>query len=141
MTTQTTETSPRARRILQSLGAVLAGFVAVFVLSLGTDQIFHTLEVFPPWGEPMEVTGLYVLALAYRLVYGVAGGWITARLAPSAPVGHALALGIVGLAASIAGTIAMWNFGPHWYPLTLVVTAVPCAWLGGVLHRRNSAAA
>ena len=141
MTTETTETSLRPRRLFQSVGAVLAGFVAVFVVSLATDQIFHSLEVFPPWGEPIVGTGLYLLALAYRLVYGVAGGWIAARLAPSVPMGHALALGIIGLAASAAGTIAMWNFGPHWYPLALVVTAVPCAWLGGVFHRRNFAAA
>ena len=30
-----------------------------------------------------------------------------------------------------------WNkgaeFGPHWYPLLLVVVSIPCAWLGGKL--------
>ena len=25
-------------------------------------------------------------------------------------------------------------FGPHWYPVALIVTAIPCAWLGGKLR-------
>ncbi len=33
------------------------------------------------------------------------------------------------------------EFGPHWYPLALVATALPCAWAGGLLHRKRSAAA
>ena len=55
-------------------------------------------------------------------------------------MGHALTLGVVGLLAAIAGTIATWDkgpeFGPKWYPLALVVTAIPCTWLGGKLAPR-----
>jgi hypothetical protein len=44
----------------------------------------------------------------------------------------------VGLAVSIAGAAATWNkgpaFGPHWYPLALIVLAMPQAWLGGKLR-------
>jgi hypothetical protein len=51
---------------------------------------------------------------------------------------HALALGVVGLLLSIVGAVVTWNgepaFGPHWYPLALVVTALPSAWLGGKLR-------
>ena len=78
-----------------------------------------------------------MLALAYRIVYGVAGGYIAARLAPNRPMAHALALGIVGLALSIAGVAANWNkgpeFGPKWFSLALIATALPCAWVGGKL--------
>jgi len=28
------------------------------------------------------------------------------------------------------------HLGPSWYPIALVITALPCAWLGGVLHRK-----
>ena len=42
--------------------------------------------------------------------------------------------------AATAGAVATWNagpaFGPHWYPLALVVTALPCVWAGGLLHER-----
>jgi hypothetical protein len=112
------------------------GFLAVVLLSLGTDQVLHLLKVYPPWGQPMSGTGLNLLALAYRCVYGVVGSYIAARFAPYAPMCHALTLGVVGLVVSVAGTIAMWDFGPNWYPGALVLSALPCAWLGGLLHSK-----
>jgi hypothetical protein len=126
------------RRLWRSTGAVAAGFVAVVVLSLGTDQVLHSLRVYPPWGQPMAGS-LFFLATAYRIVYSVAGGYVTARLAPHAPLRHALILGLVGLMPGVAGVmvaIAKPELGPLWYPIALVVTGVPCAWLGGVLHRQ-----
>lgn len=127
----------RPRRIGRSIVALLAGFIAVVVLSLGTDMVLHVTGVFPPWGQPMSDT-LFLLATVYRTIYGVAGSYITARLAPDRPMQHALAGGVVGLAVSIAGTVATWDrgpeFGPHWYPIALVVLAMPCAWTGGRLH-------
>jgi hypothetical protein len=79
-----------------------------------------------------------LLALAYRCVYAVLGSYIAARFAPHRPMRHALALGAIGLVLSLAGAIASipLNLGPSWYPIALVVTALPCAWLGGALHRR-----
>jgi hypothetical protein len=124
------------RRRWRSVGAVVAGFVVVFVLSVGTDQVLHVLKVYPPWGEPMA-GALYVMATAYRIVYTILGGYITARLAPDAPVRHALILGLVGLAAGILGVIANIakpELGPLWYSIAVAVTGPPCAWLGGVLY-------
>jgi peptidoglycan/LPS O-acetylase OafA/YrhL len=127
-----------SRRLLRSVGAVFSGLVVVFVLSLGTDVVLHATGIFPPWFKPMS-TPLWVFTTSYRLIYGIAGGYIAARLAPSKPMRHALALGFVGLALSIAGTVGTWNqgpeFGPRWYPLALVVTALPCAWFGGWLQQ------
>ena len=127
------------RRILRSLGALFAGFVVVVVLSLGTDVALHGTGVFPPWGQPMS-DGLFLLATAYRTVFAISGSYLTARLAPSRPMGHALLGGVIGLVLSTAGAVATWDrgpeFGPHWYPLALVVTALPCAWVGGRLHVR-----
>ena len=45
----------------RSTGAVAAGFAAIVVLSLGTDQVLHVLRVYPPWGEPMA-GGLFAVA-------------------------------------------------------------------------------
>ncbi len=129
------ETHP-PRRIGRSIGAVLAGMLAVIVLSIGTDVVLHTTGVFPPWGQPVSDAPL-LLATAYRTVYGVAGGYIAARLAPNRPMTHALALGVLGLAVSILGAAVTWNkgpaFGPHWYPLALIVLAMPQCWAGGKL--------
>ena len=78
---------------------------------------------------------LFAAATAYRTVYGVAGSYIAARFAPSRPMGHALALGGVGLALATAGAVAAWNMdiGPHWYPVALVAVSMPAAWAGGKL--------
>lgn len=127
----------RPRRMLRSIGAVVAGLLAVIILSLGTDVVMHATKIFPPWGERMT-DALFVLATAYRSVYAIAGSYIAARLAPDRPMKHALVLGFVGLALSIVGLVATWNagpeLGPRWYPIALVVTALPCAWLGGRLR-------
>jgi len=139
MTTQTTKSSPHPRRLLRSTAAILLGFLAVFVLSLGTDQVLHELDVYPPWGQPMFDTGQNLLALSYRILYTVIGGYIAARLAPHRPMRHALILGVIGLLPSTAGAVAaitMADLGPVWYPVAIVLTALPCTWLGGVLHRR-----
>jgi hypothetical protein len=139
MTIPLTTTSTSPRRLLRSTGAVLLGFASVVVLSLGTDQVLHVLQVYPPWGQPMYDPALNLLALAYRCVYAVVGGYVAARFAPHAPMRHVLALGVIGVVLSLAGAIAMWSAGPGWYPVALVLTALPCTWLGGVLQRRRHA--
>jgi hypothetical protein len=121
------------RNLPRSVGAVLAGFIAVFILSLATDQLMHVLDIYPPWGEPMTDTGPLLLALTYRIVYGIAGGYIVARLAPRNPMRHALVMGGIGLVLSVAGGIAMWDMGAHWYAVAVALTALPCAWGGGWL--------
>jgi hypothetical protein len=132
------ETHSRGRT-LRSIGAVLAGMVVGIALTLGTDEILHIAGVFPPWGQSMVgYDGALLLATAYRVVYGVVGSYIIARLAPNRPMLHALIGGVIGLIVSIVGAVATWNsgpaFGPHWYPLALIVTALPCAWAGGKLR-------
>jgi hypothetical protein len=130
------------RRRWRSAAAIFLGFVAVVVLSLGTDQVLHVLNVYPPWGEPMDDTGLLLLALAYRIVYTIAGGYIAARLAPSAPMRHAVILGLIGLVPGMAGVMAAVSadLGPVWYPVALALSGLPCCWLGGVVHRATQAA-
>ena len=118
----------------RSILAVFAGFVAVVVLSLGTDQVLHVLQVYPHWGEPIYDTGLNALALSYRIIYTLLGGFITARLAPRAPMRHVMILAVIGVAAGTAGAIAaitQADFGPNGYPIAIAVTAYPCTWLGG----------
>ncbi|HUE54210.1 MAG TPA: hypothetical protein VMO76_00160 [Candidatus Udaeobacter sp.] len=127
------------RRLGRSVGAVLAGIVVGVILTIGTDVVLHAIGVFPPWGQSMAgFDGALLIATVYRTVYGVVASYITARLAPDRPVAHALTGGVVGLAVSILGAVLTWNkgpaFGPHWYPLALVVLAVPQAWAGGTLR-------
>ena len=132
-----TATRTHPRRLVRSTAAVFVGFISVAVLSLGTDQVLHVLNVYPPWGEPMYDPGLNLLALSYRILYAVVGGYITASLAPHLPMRHVLVVGILGFIAGSAGAftaISMADLGPNWYPIALALTAFPCVWLGGVLY-------
>ncbi len=139
MTVHGTEAITPPRNLWRSAGAVLVGFVAIFVLSLGTDQVLHALHIYPPWGEPMNEPGLLLLALGYRSVYGVLGSYLAARFAPRNPMRHAMVLGVIGFVLSLAGAIASLplDLGSAWYPFALVLTTLPCAWLGGVLHGKG----
>jgi hypothetical protein len=122
----------RPRRTLRHIGAVLAGLLAIFAITTVTDIAMHATGIFPPWGQPMS-SALFLVALAYRIVYGVLGCYIAARLAPDRPMRHALALGVVGVVLSTAGAVAMWEAGPAWYSLSVIGIALPCAWVGGKL--------
>lgn len=128
-------------RPLRSIGAVVAGLVLIVILSTLTDSALHATGVFPPPGRSMT-NELWLLATAYRIVYAIAGCWLTARLAPRRPMKHALVLGGIGFVISLAGLLVTWDkgpgFGPKWYPLALVVIALPCAWAGGRLHEMRA---
>jgi hypothetical protein len=118
---------------LRSADAVVAGIVPIIVLSLAADSLLHALGVYPPWGEPMHEPELNALALAYRVAFTVFGGYLTARLAPHGPVGHALALGGIGLVLGTAGAVAAWEMSPAWFLILVAMSGLPCAWAGGRL--------
>ena len=126
----------RPRR-LPSVWAVLAGLLVVIVVTTVTDALMHATGVFPPFGQPMA-DALFLLAAAYRVLYGVAGGYVAARLAPRGPVRHAVAVGVIGSLLGAVGAAATWNsgpaFGPKWYSLAVIAIGVPSAWAGGILR-------
>jgi hypothetical protein len=119
--------------------AVVAGLAFVIAVTKGLDFAMERTGVFNVDTSEMT-TGDYLLASAYRLAIAVGGGWITARLAASRPLFLAVLLGIFGTVIALAGLFVVWYarpaLGPVWYPLVLVVTAVPCTWLGGRLAKR-----
>jgi hypothetical protein len=122
---------------LRSVGAVLAGFILVVVTHNGTDEIMHSTGIIPrgamwdPW--------LNLLALGYRCLFTVAGGFVTAWLAPRARMRHVIILAVIGTLGGIAGVLVSWNLnlGPRWYPIALAITAFPTVWLGGWLYERR----
>jgi hypothetical protein len=125
------------KKILQSIGAVIAGAAVSILLEVGTDALMHATGIFPK-GEGAMSDALFAMATAYRTIFGVLGAYITARLAPNRPMMHALILGALGTVAAVAGAIAMWDkmpeIGPKWYALVLIVLGLPSAWLGGKLR-------
>lgn len=128
------------RTTWKSIGAVVAGLLAIIVLSNGTDTVLETTGVFPSLQEQLEqgftTPWMVMLALVYRSVFTVLGGYVTARLAPKRPMRHVLTLGAIGLVLGTAGAIATAGIVPAWFSLALLVLGLPCAWLGGKLHQK-----
>jgi len=124
----------------KSVWAVLAGLIVIVILSTAVDAIMHVTGIFPAYGQAMS-SGLFAWATIYRVIISIFGCYLTARLAPNRPLTHALWLGVVGVIISAVATVLTWNkgpeFGPHWYPIALVLVSIPCAWIGGKTYERT----
>ena len=123
------------RRTSRSVLAIVVGILAAVIPTLATDAVLHKTGFFPPLGE-WTPNGPLAVATGYRIVFSIFGSYIVARLAPNRPMYHALISGGIGVGVSLFGAIATWNsnLGPHWYPIALVITALPCAWMGGKMR-------
>lgn len=136
----TNEKQQTSRRIPRRIGAVFAGMLSIIILDTTLDVIMHATGTYPPWFQPMR-TSLWFVALGYRFIDSIVGCYLTAWLAPDRPRLHALILGALGVVFSTAGVIATWSkgpeFGPKWYPISLIFIALPCAWIGGTLRERQ----
>lgn len=121
----------------RSILAVFAGILINVIPALLIDELFHALGVYPAQ-PPMEDPGANALALSYRVLFAIGGAWATARLAPKAPMRHALILGAIGTVMATAGVIVSTqvHMGPLWYPVALALLTMPCVWIGGRLAGR-----
>ena len=115
----------------RSIWAVVAGLLFIIIVTTIVDIVLHVVHVYPPMDQPIT-DGLALLATGYRVIISVAGAYLTARLAPDRPMRHAIILGFIGVALGLAGLLATWNkgLGPRWYPIALVVLAIPQCWAG-----------
>jgi hypothetical protein len=127
--------------LLASAGAVTAGLLVTVAASVATDAAMHATSIFPNPPQVMS-SPLFALAAAYRALFTVAGGYVTARLAPDRPLRHAWILAGIGVIAGIAGVIAYYRIGgaglgPAWYAISLPIEAIPCTWLGAQWASRS----
>lgn len=121
----------------RSILSILAGFAVVVVLSIATDAVLYAVHFYPPLGEYTSGSVL-IWATGYRTIYGVIGSYVTARLAPNRPMMHSLIGGAIGTVLATAGAIATWNhvppLCPNWYPVSLIIGALPTAWVGAQIR-------
>ncbi len=139
MTLEITAPASPVRPIWRSVGAVSGGFVAIYALTTATDHMLHVLAVYPPLGEPLHDPALNALALFYRSLFGIIGGYIAARLAPKAGLAHAIALGLIGTLLSAMAAFTAWDLALPWYVIGLAIVSLPTTWAGGFLAHRLSA--
>lgn len=121
--------------MLRSVAAVVAGFLYIGALSFGADVFLRQWmpTAFDSTGRVLS-TSVLLLIIGYVGIFAVSGCYLTARLAPKAPMRHALVLGGLGLLFNIAGTIAFWDTAPAWYHVISLALVMPYAWLGGRLR-------
>src|SRR4051794_39278217 len=124
--------------MMRSIWAILAGFLFTAVLSIGADAIMRKMapSLFAANGSTSNVAILCLMTI-YVGVFAIVGCYITARLAPSRPMGHALALGGIALVISLLLVTKTWPMAPTWYNLLNLVVILPYAWLGGRLRERE----
>jgi hypothetical protein len=104
--------------LLQSLGAVFAGFTAMVVLVLVSTPVIAKLLLTDP-SQPLTPSYLRVNLLSGLLFAGV-GGWIAAHRSPCGPLWHAGAMALlvrgVGIATAAQGGAVRagqpWSAGP-----------------------------
>jgi hypothetical protein len=131
--------SRNLRQVLQSIAAVFLGFVAIAILSGATKHMVYRSG---GWGAVYEPRR-NLLLLACESLYIVVGSYIAAKVAPGKLMLFALGLGVVIAALQLNNAIfrlRTYDTGPVWVPVMLMLAALPCAWLGGVLARKKAAA-
>lgn len=120
------------KNILKSIGVIIVGFILVAALSIALDYVFETLGIFPGITHPELYTPwMLIIALTYRSLATILGGYITASIAPANPMRHIYVFAVLGFIGGVAGAINGWNYGNHWYPILLAITGPFFVWLGG----------
>lgn len=106
-------------RILWAAGAAL--FAVLIVASASAAVAFDTFS-------PSTLARFAIVVLAIDLAYGVAGGYVAARLGRVAPLASAVAFGVLGVMLSV---VATGGAMPGWYPLALQLLLLPATAIGG----------
>ena len=109
------------------MGAVVA---LAAVLAVATVSAAVAFEAF----SPETMARFAVVALAIDLAYGIAGGYLAARLGRLAPLASAIAFGLLGVTLSVVATAGTTS---AWYPVALQLLLVPATVLGGWMRARQ----
>ncbi|HWK90165.1 MAG TPA: hypothetical protein VNP72_09225 [Longimicrobium sp.] len=125
----------------RSIIAIAVGYLYIALLSIGADMALRSLvpDAFP---EGAMITDRAVLfgSMAYVAFFAISGCYLAARLAPSAPMRHAMILGVLGQVTTIAMMVTVaWATAPAWYNLLNLILVMPFAWIGGALREREVA--
>ena len=130
--------------MIRSVAAVLAGIVvltiASFAIEAAADPV--VLRVFPdalqigaPIGHALPAR---LFMMAYTMLSVAAGGYVTAWIARSAKVWHAVIMGAIEVALTVCAMFKLLHQAPLWSWLLGMVLLVPAAWLGAVFRVKPS---
>jgi len=110
---------------LKTLGAVLAGYLAVNLIVMAGDLAMSRLP-----GADEQVYSVLSLAVGFPAM--VLGGYLASRLRR----GAAGALAVLAAVMGVVSLLATGDRAPLWYQLLLIVMGPAAALLGGRLRAR-----
>jgi hypothetical protein len=134
-------------RVLRSVAAVVAGFVAASIVMLIVETI-NGRVLHPQLAKAAEgmtdreavrallaaaPIGAFLVVIAGWVLGGVAGGWLAARLAGRSETTHGLALGALLTLAGVANNLMVPP--PLWFWFASLVVLLPSAYVGARLAR------
>ncbi len=121
-----------------SIGSIVSGYIVMaLIVMIGT--IAATAAMIPGGFGMMKnpvvpAPRQYLIAnLAVSFVAALVGGWLTARMAPNAPMMHSAILGALLLVMSVVSARTQRTGQPSWYPMTLAAIGVVGVLIGGFL--------
>ena len=133
------------RSALRSIAAVVAGFMAASIVMMIIETV-NGRVLYPELAKAADgVTdretirallatapvGAFLVVIAGWILGGVAGGWVTARLAAQATAGHGLVLGALLTLAGVANNLMVPP--PLWFWIASLVVLMPAAYVGARL--------
>jgi hypothetical protein len=126
--------------MFRSTLAILAGLAVILITSFGMQAVvnpFLTPKLALPNGEALSGNHyVWILTSFYTFLCVIAGGYVTARLAPRDPNQHAVALGIIQSALTIPAVIFPGK-APIWVWILSMIAVIPVAWCGGLIYSRR----
>lgn len=124
----------------QVIGAAIAGYVAIGILVVCTDQLFAVLV--PGFKSmPMPPTYYFQVSLLTDTVYSILGGYLCAWLAGALARKATLWLMAIGEVLGVVSVIVFWSTVPHWFGFGLLIVYPPAVWVGSWLRSRGMQAA
>ncbi len=124
--------------MVKNILAAVAGYAAIGVLVVLTDQIFSWVI---PGFQTMAMPPVFYFAasLITDFVYSTVGGYLCSAIARNGSKSATLILITVGEAIGIAVAIVRWQVMPHFFVLGLLILYPLGIYLGSTLQRRKLA--
>lgn len=126
----------------KSVLAVVAGVVALtvtsFAIEAAVNPILMRVLSLPDQAALARNSGVMAFTFAYSLVCVAFGGYVCARLAPTRPLRHAVAMGLVQVGMTLLAMQSMPELAPRAQWIISAILAFPAAVAGGFCHHKRA---
>lgn len=117
--------------MLRSAGAVAVGYL---VFGASGAMLFQLSGQNAHAAAP---TSFKIASIVWGAVFALVAGWLAARVAGRKPATHAaIVAALIALGAIVS--LAMSSGDAKWSQISAATIMAPCAWIGGLISRRDS---